>query len=235
MKRFLLISNQHAYAGREYASLMAKANIPFDWAEFGDYPPVSETELERCKGLWQPERPEKIHFTGSRRHFKKLDSSEFKEWAKQGRYELAIQGGVGILKPDTLSLFLGGILNLHPGRVPHYRGCSAPEWQLKEQQPIMATAHIIDSGIDTGPVFSEFELNINTESYEAFRASVYPQVALGLVRILKEIEPLTVPVFKNQLTPQNMNDGQYRKYYGDKAIEELKEEFTQVVSYLKTH
>lgn len=213
---------------------MAASNIPFDWVEFGNHPAVSEGEEKRCGGLWQPPLANNIPFTGQRLSFEKLSSPDFHEWARGQQYDLAIQGGVGILKPEVMALFKAGILNLHPGRVPHYRGCSAPEWQLAEQEPIMTTAHIIDAGIDTGPVFCEFELKVKTDTYEAFRGSIYPEVALGLSRILHHLQSLSVDEFTQQLTEQDTHVGQYRNYYGDDAIENLKMQFPHIAQYLKS-
>lgn len=46
-----------------------------------------------------------------------------------------------------------GLLNVHPGELPHYAGLFAPFWQmLHGLQAIGCTVHWIDHGIDTGPV-----------------------------------------------------------------------------------
>ena len=51
-----------------------------------------------------------------------------------------------------------GIINFHP-ETSFYRGCSAPEWQLLEENEIICTAHFIDEGIDTGEIIEKFLLN----------------------------------------------------------------------------
>lgn len=46
-----------------------------------------------------------------------------------------------------------GILNLHPGALPGYRGLFAPFWQcLHGEQDLGCSLHWVDPGIDTGPI-----------------------------------------------------------------------------------
>jgi hypothetical protein len=46
-----------------------------------------------------------------------------------------------------------GIVNVHPGMLPGYRGLFAPFWQIRNGEPELGcTVHIVDRGIDTGPI-----------------------------------------------------------------------------------
>ncbi|HEY4254340.1 MAG TPA: formyltransferase family protein [Roseomonas sp.] len=46
-----------------------------------------------------------------------------------------------------------GIINVHPGMLPGYRGLFAPFWQiLHGEKELGCTVHMVDRGIDTGPV-----------------------------------------------------------------------------------
>lgn len=50
----------------------------------------------------------------------------------------------------------GGILNVHPGALPAYRGLFAPFWQATAREPeFVSTLHRVDPGIDTGPIVAE--------------------------------------------------------------------------------
>jgi methionyl-tRNA formyltransferase len=50
----------------------------------------------------------------------------------------------------------GGILNVHPGPLPSYRGLFAPFWQAMAREPeLVSTLHRVDAGIDTGPILAE--------------------------------------------------------------------------------
>lgn len=49
-----------------------------------------------------------------------------------------------------------GILNLHPGPLPRYRGLFAPFWQaMQGEARFAASLHLVDAGIDTGPLIAE--------------------------------------------------------------------------------
>ena len=91
---------------------------------------------------------------------------------------MGIQGGPGIIKPVLIDLFSDEILNVHPGDLPSFRGCSAPEWQLYKKKNVICTVHLIDEGIDSGRIVSKKKLDVDKYSYKAFRASLYPMTAL---------------------------------------------------------
>jgi hypothetical protein len=60
----------------------------------------------------------------------------------------------GILKPDVFSLARIAALNIHHGLAPLIRGMWSIPWGIIEGRRdwIGATIHVIDAGIDTGPV-----------------------------------------------------------------------------------
>ncbi|MDH6129735.1 formyltransferase family protein [Kitasatospora sp. GP82] len=48
------------------------------------------------------------------------------------------------------------IINCHPGRLPQYRGARPVNWALHNRENLHGiTIHVIDSGIDSGPVLTE--------------------------------------------------------------------------------
>ncbi len=59
-----------------------------------------------------------------------------------------------ILKEEAIAIPARGVINLHSGILPDYRGVMATYWaMLAGEKEIGATLHwIVDSGIDTGPV-----------------------------------------------------------------------------------
>jgi hypothetical protein len=52
-----------------------------------------------------------------------------------------------------------GIINVHPGALPGYRGLFAPFWQvLRGERELGCTVHLVDKGIDTGEILGETRL-----------------------------------------------------------------------------
>ncbi|GAA3798224.1 hypothetical protein GCM10022403_035090 [Streptomyces coacervatus] len=53
------------------------------------------------------------------------------------------------------------IVNCHPGRLPQYRGARPVNWALRNGEPLHgATLHVIETGIDTGPILGEVAFSI---------------------------------------------------------------------------
>lgn len=58
-----------------------------------------------------------------------------------------------IIPPGLLALPRHGFLNLHPSRLPFYRGPEPIFWQLRDgANPVGVTLHLMDTGLDTGDV-----------------------------------------------------------------------------------
>ena len=90
-------------------------------------------------------------------------------------FDLALNGGIlEILKGDVLYAPKHGVLNIHPGILPKYRGCCAVEWAIYNGDPIGVTAHLMDEGIDTGPIVLAKTLDRSEfRNYEDIRVAVY--------------------------------------------------------------
>ena len=69
--------------------------------------------------------------------------------------DIAVIGCAGILCTPVFEIPRFGVLNVHPGLVPDYRGNSTVEWSVLEGADVGVTLHFIDAGIDTGPVIAQ--------------------------------------------------------------------------------
>ena len=67
-----------------------------------------------------------------------------------------------------------GIINIHPGYLPHFRGCSAVEWSLLEGFPITNTLHYMSEDYDSGDIIGIYRVNINPlDDYWQIRQKVH--------------------------------------------------------------
>lgn len=68
--------------------------------------------------------------------------------------EAVLVFGTNLIKPPLLDRFAGRIINLHLGLSPYYRGTATNFYPLLNDEPehIGATIHLIDAGIDSGPI-----------------------------------------------------------------------------------
>ena len=210
--------NQNSYVCREYLSKLTDLQI--DVISIGEYPEFDHDEEERCGNLWKPESEQELSKHFNFYSFKNLNSKELEEFLISKNYHIGIQGGTGIIKSNIIQLFSLGLLNFHPGDLPYYRGCSAPEWQLYEQKEIVSTAHKIDEGIDTGVILLKKELDVSLKSYVHFRASIYPETSKFVRDVILDIIRGDDLISKS--VPQDERQAIYRKYIGEEKINGLK-------------
>jgi len=223
--KFAIIMNYNSYAGRDYLDHILRSDIPIDVISIGNFSEENKSEDQRCNSLWKPKRFDQLIAGVEHHNFKNLKDDELFEYLKKKKYDIGIQGGTGIINKEIIDKFKLGILNFHPGDLPKYRGCSAPEWQLFENAPVIATCHIIDEGIDTGKIYAKKILNVSRENYYSFRASVYPLISEFVVEVLKEIQDNNG--FAHNLIEQNEKEACYRKYIGEEKISLIKKRLTQ--------
>ena len=214
--------NDNSYAGREYLSNLCKNNIKVDVLNIGKFPVLNTNEEKRCGNLWKPDSVKSLLDFHHFHYFNSLKSKDLLEFLKKQNYDLGIQGGTGILKLNIICNFKSGILNFHPGDLPLFRGCSAPEWQFFENKPIISTCHLIDEGIDTGPVLKKKKLNVCLKSYESFRASIYPETSVFVSEVIQDLMNKKIEL---KFKPQDEKMAIYRKYFGDDSLLELKSKF----------
>jgi methionyl-tRNA formyltransferase len=82
-----------------------------------------------------------------------------------------------------------GVVNVHPGLLPEYRGCTCVEWAIYNDDKIGNTAHFMDEGYDTGPIITSewYEFPENAD-YQSIRVKVYREGCLLAGRVLGAIK-----------------------------------------------
>ncbi|QEG20312.1 Bifunctional polymyxin resistance protein ArnA [Mariniblastus fucicola] len=63
-----------------------------------------------------------------------------------------------ILKQPTIDLFPRGIVNLHTSLLPLHRGSYPNVWTIVDQTAAGATMHLVDKGVDTGPILAQNQI-----------------------------------------------------------------------------
>ena len=119
-----------------------------------------------------------------------------------GKPELLVSIRYGcILKAPVIALPEFGVLNLHSGLLPYYRGVMATFWAMLEQsQQAGTTLHYIqDAGIDTGDIVSINPVELNLcQSYLHNVLSLYPGGIASLVETIAIIEQGKQPPTQSQ-------------------------------------
>jgi phosphoribosylglycinamide formyltransferase-1 len=93
-----------------------------------------------------------------------LNSKETIDFITNNDIRYLVNCGAGIFRKNLLSLPGLKVFNAHAGKLPHYRNMNAVEWALYNNDKVIGTVHLIDTGIDTGAILIEEEIKL--EGYQ---------------------------------------------------------------------
>jgi hypothetical protein len=121
--------------------------------------------------------------------------------------DLAVLMGADIVPPPVLAVPPLGTINAHYGLLPAYRGMNVTEWSVLCGDPVGVTIHLVDGGVDTGPMLLREEVPLTPgETFETLRRKHQDVAARLLVEAVLQIRGGTArPV------PQVPEQG--RQYY----------------------
>jgi folate-dependent phosphoribosylglycinamide formyltransferase PurN len=113
-------------------------------------------EQEALFGRFLADHPRRVLVTAD------LCDPAFLNRLRAMRLDLLLAEGAGLLRPPFLDLFPMGVVNLHGGGpLPEYRGLGSLEFALIDRRPVMMNLHLIDVGIDTGPLLAQQALALS--------------------------------------------------------------------------
>lgn len=83
--------------------------------------------------------------------------------------DLVVSAGfMKIVGPAVLDAFGGRLVNTHPALLPAFPGAHAVRDALAAGVPVTgATVHVVDAGVDTGPVLAQREVRVEPGDDEA--------------------------------------------------------------------
>ena len=90
-----------------------------------------------------------------------LNGNDARDALRRLGADVAISLDNAIIRPETFALPAHGTINVHHGAVPGYRGGPPVFWELRDElDRVGFTIHLIDAGIDTGPVLARGDVPI---------------------------------------------------------------------------
>jgi methionyl-tRNA formyltransferase len=91
-----------------------------------------------------------------------------------------------LLRPETIALFSGGCVNLHPSLLPWNRGAHPNVWCIVDRTPAGVTLHHVDSGIDTGDIIAQRAVRVEPADTGA---TLYRRLEAACVELFAETWP----------------------------------------------
>ena len=84
------------------------------------------------------------------------------DWLQESDVELVVLAGyMAILTPGFIARFPDAIVNVHPSLLPDFPGLRAIERAVESgAQRFGVTVHMVDEGVDTGPIVSQRAIEI---------------------------------------------------------------------------
>ena len=69
--------------------------------------------------------------------------------------------GADLVPASMLAVPPLGTINPHYGLLPAYRGMNVTEWSVYRGDPVGVTIHLVDPGVDTGPILLREEIALD--------------------------------------------------------------------------
>lgn len=122
---------------------------------------------------------------------------------------MGIVAGFNKILPESLIVKNAlGIINLHAGRLPQYRGGSPLNWQIINGESLIGvTIHQLDGGIDTGPILASGSFSL---AHDEGIKEAHQKANLLFLSLLNEVLPVLLVDGKEILKlEQNESDACY--------------------------
>ncbi|MCD6441959.1 methionyl-tRNA formyltransferase [bacterium] len=158
-------------------------------------------EGENICGVVIPDRKVKLSYESLKQfaikrkisifHPSKINAPIFVQKIKKMVPDLIIMAGYNqILKKEIIRIPKKGVINLHGGKLPQYRGSSTLNWMIINGETKGGVAIIlIDAGIDTGDIIAKesFEIRPNDTIKEVIYKTdkIFPRLLIKVIRQIK--------------------------------------------------
>lgn len=94
-----------------------------------------------------------------------------------------------IIREPAVSTFAGRIINVHISLLPWNRGADPNFWSWFEGTPKGVSIHLIDAGIDTGPLIAQREIRFDTDTFGETLRTSYDRLIREAVSLFGETWP----------------------------------------------
>jgi folate-dependent phosphoribosylglycinamide formyltransferase PurN len=183
-----------------------------------DLPPAAMRVKPRHTDLLEPE--ELCHRLGVEYHVVDHRSESCLMVLDLFERDVGIIAGARMLPLHVIERFPRGVVNFHPGLLPHVRGLDALQWAILRDQPLGVTAHLIDKRVDAGWILERREIpeypddtlvDLSLRLYETQLAMLKP----ALLRVGSE----------DRRTFERVTGGEYNKSFPAELVPELLAQF----------
>ena len=138
-----------------------------------------------------------------------VDHTENKIESLSGYDCIISYGYQHILTQDVIDRYSCPIFNLHISYLPYNRGAHPNFWSFYDNTPSGVTIHLIDGGIDTGPIVKQRYVNFN-ESDDTF-IKTYSVLKNSIESLFLEFLPLLLSDTWTAKTQRGVGTHHYKR------------------------
>lgn len=159
------------------------------------------------KSLYEVSRQADISLTT----VKDLNSPDSQAFIREQNPEVIVFTGGGLIRKRMLEIPSTGVINCHSGILPEYRGMDVVEWTAVEGENAStgfgATQHLMDSGVDTGPILQKDTLMLHeNDTFKTIRERIEVLMVQLMLSGLQELRD-------GNITPKLQQREAGRQYY----------------------
>ncbi len=154
---------------------------------------------------------------------KNINHVSVKDFIVSKSPDLVIVNGTSIIKTPIIESVPQGIINIHVGITPEYRGTHGGFWAIYngEIEMVGVTVHFIDSGIDSGAIL--LQERVAVAHGETLRSIVYKQQKAGVDLLFRCLDGLN----NGKLNSYHKPNSRSKLYYSPGLTHYLKYLFTK--------
>lgn len=89
-----------------------------------------------------------------------------------------------LLSKEMINIPKYGCINFHPSLLPYNRGWYPSVWPFIDGSPAGVTLHLIDEGVDTGPILTQKKIEIEETDTGG---SIYAKSQNAIIQLFKEL------------------------------------------------
>ncbi len=143
---------------------------------------------ERTGNYFKRKKDKKFFLNISKYFVNSHNSAEVINIIRREKINYLYNGGTPNKLSNKIIKATKGIINIHPGLLPKYKGSSCVEWALYNGDPIGLTAHFMNKEYDSGPIlkckYIKFKKK-KIKNYQDIRIITYLEQINFMKNILK--------------------------------------------------
>lgn len=135
-------------------------------------------------------------------HTNTINSQEAIDYLNKFEPDLIFNQANHIIKKPILDLPRIGVLSIHGGRLPRYRGSFSPFWQLYNKEKERGIVYsIMDEKLDSGPIVLQEMLPIKNQ--QNVNALIHEKFSWAIENFGRAVEKLDVPNWQDVVEENN--------------------------------